>query len=1225
MNSLKLNFRKGLIVLTLFLSCSAIAQNLQTQANQQPQKGHALYKQSKIYDSKTGAVEKDIKNVGDKALDRANYEFERTKNPYTGSVPVDIRKKEVIFSNKITKGDDLEKSIIQKSSENGKSFSYWKNRGPFNVGGRTRALAIDKTNENVILAGGVSGGLWRSENGGASWRQVTTSRQSPSITKIIQDPRPGKHNTWYYTSGERLGNSAGEGGAFYTGTGVYKSINGGRTWRLLASTDDGNIQGASPFDIVSSIAINPQNGDVYLGTFDGVYRSQDEGNSFTEVLEGGFDNLCEVAVTSSGRVYATIDNGGVPNTGFFYSDDNGENWTSITPQDLPATYGRTIIEVDPSDENTVYFLARNISTSSEAFLYKYNADNTGNPWTNLSANLPIAIGGAAGDLNLQGGYNMVLQVHPTDPELIFVGGTNLYRTFDGFSTQIARDGWVAGYSPLSSGFGLYTNQHPDQHELVFYPSNPDRVLSGNDGGVYVTENIRATNAGEPVEWISLNNGYLTTQPYHVAFDPEANSDDLVAGFQDNGTWFTNSTDPTSPWISDFGGDGAYSAIADGGLTRYVSSQRGNVYRFNFDESGTFQSFTRITPAGANGFSFVNPFILDPNNDNIMYMPVGNRIWRNNDLDEVPLFSNGAATVNWIDLPNSDTPSGTGITAVDVSKYPVANRLYYGTNSGLIYRMDNANIDSQEAIDISTGKGLPAGFVNDINVDPSNSDRVIVTFSNYGIPSLFLTEDAGETWMNISGNLEENEDGSGNGPSVRSTAFLGSSAGFGARFQRIFVATSTGLFYTNRLNGVNTRWTREFSAIGNAVADEVVTRKDGFVALAVHGNGLFSARFPINGNPLPESNLTVAYLLDDIDANENDEDLIIDITGLFVQSEGLPIAIEVVNSNPDLVTADLSGNILTISYAEDSLGQATIGLIASSGQEQVSEGFTIIVSEPSIYEQTEASVTSLPSQFFTDFASLAQSADDFTIPEGSTWNIDRILAFGGVRNSPLFTSATIVIYEDNNGLPGTEIYNSGEIAPISDVTDSNLNLQLPDIVTLESGSYWLSIYANLAFNPGGNQWFWSSQEGQIGSEPLFKDENNLFGTGAVDWTPTSIALGRPPIDQIFQIFGEVQSTDITPLDAEANNEGILTTIDSSLETIVWPNPSTGIFNINYNQLGKGKVDIAIYDIAGRVVFQKSIADTKEPIQWQAANESSGFYFVKIIAEGQNARTFKIMKK
>ena len=124
----------------------------------------------------------------------------------------------------------------------------------------------------------------------------------------------------------------------------------------------------------------------------------------------------------------------------------------------------------------------------------------------------------------------------------------------------------------------------------------------------------------------------------------------------------------------------------------------------------------------------------------MYLPVGNRIWRNNDLDELPLFSNALATVNWVELGNTVTTAT--ITALDISTFPEANKLYYGTSAGQIFRLDNANLDNQTVVDISTGKGLPPGFVNDINVDPSNSDRVVVTFSNYGIPSLFLTNDGG---------------------------------------------------------------------------------------------------------------------------------------------------------------------------------------------------------------------------------------------------------------------------------------------------------------------------------------------------------------------------------------------------------------------------------------------------------------------------------------------------
>ncbi|WP_378180389.1 T9SS type A sorting domain-containing protein [Aquimarina sp. SS2-1] len=1213
------------VILTTY-TATAQTQQLHTSAQQQPVKGHQLYKQTKMFDSKKGSTntKTPLQRQADNAQERAAYELMRLKDPNTGKIPSGIRKAELQYTSKISTSDDSQKSL-QIASKSGR-FSFWKNRGPFNVGGRTRALAIDSGNENIILAGGVSGGLWRTENGGETWRKVTRSSQSPSITAIAQDPRPRHSRTWYYVSGERWGNSASAGGAFYQGSGVYKSRDGGRTFRLLEATANPNVgifNTNEPFDLINSIAIDPRNGDIYLGTITGIQRSQDGGNSFTEVLSGGFDSKAEVVISSTGQIYATIDSDTDPTAGFFTSSD-GDTWTNITPEGFVPVYGRTVMGIDPSNENTVYFLTQNNSGGIPALLNRYDAAS--GTWTDLSVNLPFGIGGRVGNLNLQGEYNMIVKVHPTDSNLVFVGGTNIYRSNTGFTTPAGQESWIAGYSPLNN-VSLYTNQHPDQHALLFFPSNPNKALSGNDGGVFVTEDITATNDGvEPVSWTSLNNGYITTQPYHVAFDPEPNTDDLVAGFQDNGTWFTNSTDSDAIWEEDFGGDGAYSAIADNGRTRYVSSQRGNVFRFNFDEEGNFVSFSAVEPAGATGFSFINPFILDPNNDNIMYMPAGSSIWRNNDLDGLPLFTNTNATENWVNVSTTSTPDGSSITALEVSRFPVANRLYYGTNSGLVFRMDNANIDNQPAVELTSGKGLPTGFVNDINIDPSNADRVIVTFSNYGIPSLFLTEDGGETWTDISGNLEENLDGTGNGPSVRSTAFLGGSIGVaGPRLQRIFAATSTGLYSTRRLNGTNTVWRKENFAIGNAVTDEVVTRKDGFIAVAAHGSGLFSARFPINANPVPEASLTTAFLLEDFEVDENSDDTVIDITGLFVQSQGLPIDIEVTNSNPELVTAELSGNTLTLSYTPNSIGVVSIGLIASSGEEQVSEGFTVTVSEPSIYEQINAQVSTLPSQNFLDFGGLAQSADDFTVPAGNTWNIDRILAFGGSRGTPSFDNVTIAIYEDNAGLPGDEIYNSGSITPISELNDSNLNIVLPEIVTLESGNYWISIYVNLAFNPGTNQWFWASQDNVIGEESQFRDAANIFGLGATDWSTASVVFSRTPLDQTFQIFGDIISSDIEPDSPEV--AAPLTTLNLTKDVSVYPNPSNNEFFFNLGDAmakSNQKVTIDIFNSTGNLVHTISDVNSSANITWNASRLSSGIYYAKISGLSTNT-VVKLLKK
>ncbi len=1218
----KLCYLKQFVWALSFLGVATTATAQQPQlTNTNPAKsGHQLYKLSKLYDSNNTT----ITPVGDDAVDRNTYEFERLRDPNLNRIPRMIRSKELQFSNKIPVGNDLKQSISNMAkSANAKRFSYWQNRGPFNVGGRTRALAIDRTNENIILAGGVSGGLWRSTDSGATWTKVTSRRQSPSITCIVQDPRPGQERVWYYGSGEFRGNSASAGGAFFEGTGIYKSTNGGRTWRLLESTNDGDINSRSPFDITNSIAVHPVSGDLYVATLNGIHRSQDGGNSFEEVLAGGFDNITEISITSTGQIYATIELSGDPNAGFFTSTD-GNEWISITPETIPATYGRTVMGIDPSNESIVYFFSHVLQTSS-AFLFKYNADASTpeEMWTDLSVNLPTTIGGRVGNLNLQGNYNMIVKVSPADPNLVFVGGTNIYRSTTGFTTPAGQESWIGGYAPDNS-VAVYPDHHPDQHEFLFYPSNPNKVLSGCDGGVFVTEDITTSiSAEEPVDWVSLNNGYITTQPYHVSFDPDANSDDLIAGFQDNGTWFTNSTDSNSIWTEDFGGDGSYNAIADGGRTRYVSSQRGRVYRLNFDESGNQVSFTRVQPAEASGFGFVAPYVLDPNNDNIMYMPAGNRMWRNNDLDEIPIFSNELTTVNWVGLQNTDTPAGTRITSLDVSDYPVANRLYYGTNRGQLYRMDNANLDSQEVLNISDGKGLPEGFVNDINVDPSDADRVIITFSNYGIISLYLTENGGDTWTNISGNLEENPDGSGNGPSVRSTAFFGSSTGFlGSRLQRVYAATSTGLYYANRLNGERTRWTKERFAIGNAVTDEVKTRKDGFVALSAHGNGLFSARFPLI-NELPESSLTATYLLDDITValNSGVIEQQIDITDLFVQSNGAPIDIEFTNSNPDLVTATLTGSTISISINTDQEGQATIGLIATSQGEQVAEGFTVFVKELPIYEQNDASVTGINSQFFSDFGALVEMADDFVVPNGTSWDINRVLAFGSQNNTVGLADATVVIFENDNGVPGEVIYNSGSLVPAPE-GGSNLSLTLPEVLTLESGTYWLSVYATVPF--ATSRWFWSSQAGGIGADSQFRDETNFFGINALDWLEIAPFVGQPTLDQIFQIFGETNDNE-TVTTAEVNSEP-LAQLNTTVNTLAFPNPSSGVFNFNLQEFeskSSGKISVRVYDMAGTLVYQESNIGSVNTT-WDASNSAPGIYFVEVT--GPNIKEeFKLIKK
>ncbi len=153
---------------------------------------------------------------------RLDYEFQRTKDPKTGRVPYRIREKELRYAKTLPNREEIGWSHGERDNRT----VSWARRGPFNVGGRTRALAIDINDENIILAGGVSGGMWRSTDGGASWNMTTAPGDLHSVTAVAQDPT--SPDIWYYGTGEKNGNSAedasggGHENALYLGNGIYK-------------------------------------------------------------------------------------------------------------------------------------------------------------------------------------------------------------------------------------------------------------------------------------------------------------------------------------------------------------------------------------------------------------------------------------------------------------------------------------------------------------------------------------------------------------------------------------------------------------------------------------------------------------------------------------------------------------------------------------------------------------------------------------------------------------------------------------------------------------------------------------------------------------------------------------------------------------------------------------------------------------------------------------------
>lgn len=313
---------------------------------------------------------------------RLEFDWLRLHDPATGRIPKGIAGRELAFAQHLVQQTDL-----QSVSDDG----AWISRGPSTIGGRTRAMAIDVTNEDVILAGGVSSGMFMSTDGGSSWTKTTAPNQLHSVTSVVQNRTAGKENFWYYGTGDRapFGLSTSAEGllgtkSVYRGDGIFKSVDGGSTWHQLEATISGTPDHTDAFDFVWKLATFGEGG-VLAATASGVFKSTDGGESWTQPFDLG-DNenspSTEVAVASDGSFYVTISGDG-PENGIYRSAD-GDTWENISPVDWPEATVKTVIGVAPSKPNSVYFFTHVASLQQQ--LWKYEV---GVGWTDLTGGLPF--------------------------------------------------------------------------------------------------------------------------------------------------------------------------------------------------------------------------------------------------------------------------------------------------------------------------------------------------------------------------------------------------------------------------------------------------------------------------------------------------------------------------------------------------------------------------------------------------------------------------------------------------------------------------------------------------------------------------------------------------------------------------------------------------------------------------------------------------------------------
>ena len=791
---------------------------------------------------------------------QANYQFIKLRDPNTGLIPVGIRSRELAFVSK-----------LPKQAEGAEQSWTW--RGPSNIGGRMLCMTIDMDDPTHYLAGSASGGMWESTDSGQNWHKSTSPDAEQSATCLVQDRRPGKHHIWYYGTGELLSttdrNISTNARTIGIGNGIYKTIDNGATWHPLSFT-----QGGSPanllevFQGVWRIVTDPvtTNKDiVYAACYGAIMRSENGGATW-DVSLGDLGNksfVTDLAITSDGVLYAALSSFCLsiepPGKAGIWRSVDGINWEKITPSGFPQDNRVTKLALAPSNEQVMYVFTESQSPDLTPFDGYPNSVNTfwkmtwntaadSAVWENRTQGIP---GSGEGSINqfpyslvVYGGYCVTLGVKSDNENVVYLGGMNLFRSNNGFDDSLATT-FIGGY-PFD--MDSLHNLHPDQHGITFLPTNPNVMFIANDGGIYRTDNCMADSSN--MYWERRNNKLVTTQFYSVAIDHGSSGDDwIMGGLQDNNWYYTTTNDPSELWFNvDLCYDGFATSVAPDWEYSVLSAYSGNIWTSRFDNNmHTIDIFPQLPDTllkfydpvmGSNTlFPFYQNFALDPNNSETFYLPTIESIWRKDNL-KLAAYDTAQRNVGWSQLSNVNVGSASEISYIAVSKTP-ANRLYYGTNLGKVYRLDNANTGNPVPIDI-TGTNFPANaFVAFIDINPDDANHLMVTFSNYGVQSLFHSADGGLTWTAVGGNLEENPDGSGNGPSVRCTKLLTYQ---GKKI--IFAGTSCGLYSTTVLNGDSTIWVKEGAAtIGNVIINMIDVRQtDGFIAIGTHGNGIYSTYY-----------------------------------------------------------------------------------------------------------------------------------------------------------------------------------------------------------------------------------------------------------------------------------------------------------------------------------------------------------------------------------------------
>ncbi|QCE40806.1 thrombospondin type 3 repeat-containing protein [Psychroserpens sp. NJDZ02] len=907
-------------------------------------------------------------------------------------------------------------------------------------------------------------------------------------------------------------------------------------------------------------------GTILSGAEFGLYKSVDNGVSWNELslpltTDGNKHCPNDIEIGADNKLWVSTINSTI------FGDGGGEVFSSIdgntfTMSHTVAEASRTQIAVSETDPGVVYILAEGNDTDPvimektiDGFVSTTSMSLPNDVDTDIDAN-DFARG--------QAFYDLMLEVDPNNDQIVYAGGIDLFKSFDAGVSWVQFTHWYGWFG--------YQEVHADQHAMTFANGSSTIMAFGNDGGVYYSANGSALTE-------SRNKDFNTSQFYTVGVAPTTafTGDYFAGGLQDNGTHLFEDANTTQADASReaYGGDGAYTFFDQDGTDQYFI--RNYVYNsgvYLYDLS-TDTDVVINDESDRNG-AFINPQALDSNLDILYsnYSSDGNSIIRRYS----GIKSQGTLEAVSLTDPEMDSTP----TAFTVSPYTTTtSTLLVGTVLGDIFLVENADGATPVFTELDLSNVI-VGSVSDLEFGRSE-DEIFLTVHNYGVQSIWYTDDGGAVWQEKEGDL----------PDMPVKAILQNPL----NTNEVIIGTDLGVWSTTNFSEASPNWSQAFNGMTNVKVTDLDLRDDNMVFAATYGRGIFSGEFKLDSNGDEDGdgilngvdNCVYTANADQTDADgdgvgdvcqDSDNDGILDSEDNCVNT-----------ANADQVDTDGDG---VGDACQDDDGDGVFADvdncldIANPGQEDTNGNGIGDVCDTSHLSSDNISLEIISER--------CEDQDNGTV-------------IVNVNETYVTYTATVV----GNGVSLSEQITTNTFA----------------FEDLAVGSYTVCVSIN---DTTYQQCFEISIEEADVIDLQIVNNNNDSGITYVE-----VSRGTAPYTVVFN--GEVvQITSIPNFELELIGSGELeiktakacegtykTSIENTFNIIASPNPVINNLKITLpNSVTQSEVGVHVFDVNGRLVIDKNYArGGVNFIEVPFSNLNKGIYFIKLDVE--TSEVFKIIKK